>query len=221
VCASDLLFRLTLTEPCVSAVVHAVQSLTSSPNVAYDSSLSVPLIGPPLKRARQDFDSDGGQPSDSVVEVYGSRMSILYHLYSSLYLLTGFKKLVLNGTLTDPFLSFHENFWGKPLPEEHKTPNKEQVNTAESEKSNSGDMDEEYDKNDDPSLIQTTPILKSGLKDILIRAEYMRMYAYVESVYQNLNLNQDPTPKPPLVVVTGQPGIGGCDSNYMMHLFLI
>lgn len=42
-------------------------------------------------------------------------------------------------------------------------------------------------------------------RSYLIRAEYIRLYDYVENLY----VKREQDMKPPVVVITGQPGIGG------------
>ncbi len=91
----------------------------------------------------------------------------------------------------DPLVQLHSKFWGKKLTLEDPEP--------------SGPMDV-----DDIDFLPGCAILDIGIGDlpfqkIWIRADYMRVYDYIESCEaptQTVNL------LPPAAVVTGQPGIG-------------
>ncbi|TDL23661.1 hypothetical protein BD410DRAFT_802458 [Rickenella mellea] len=103
----------------------------------------------------------------------------------------GFEVLRYRGGSLGRLLDWHKHFWGNPLPQEHTT-----ISESDSNENRDGDG-----KNDD---LLPDPILDMGDMGLLIRAEYLRVYAHVEQIY---NVNGEKS-RPPAVVVTGQPGIG-------------
>ena len=96
---------------------------------------------------------------------------------------------------TNDLLSFHESFWGNPLPKEHVTL---KANVRDVRDGAPGDEDGSDESDGD---LLPNPIFKNSLKNLLIRSEYLRIYEYVA--------NADLSGKN-LAVVTGQPGIGKC-----------
>jgi hypothetical protein len=136
-------------------------------------------------------------------------------LFLSLFL-ADFQKVLPNDSPVNDILSFHDRFWGNPLPEEHTTlaeykDDRATVpsNNAEGVLDNVGD--DYNESNADLLPMQPAPILDSALVKLFIRAEYIRVYAYAESAYKK--------PGRPVVVVTGQPGIGKCSVNNAILLF--
>ena len=93
----------------------------------------------------------------------------------------------------------YQQFWGVPLPQEHifledSVPN---PNDEENDEDNGGE--------NDVDLLPATPppIVELPWANLLIRAEYLRIYKWVEDMYEVGNLY-----RPSAIVVTGQPGIG-------------
>ncbi|KAH9972535.1 hypothetical protein BGW80DRAFT_356581 [Lactifluus volemus] len=112
----------------------------------------------------------------------------------------GFNRLCDDSAKSTKMLDFHKQFWGDRLPREHRDfgdsvhdPNDEE-NDDENGGENDGDLLPES-----PRL----PIIDSSWSQLLIRAEYLRIYNWVEEKYNDGTEN-----RPPAVVVTGQPGIG-------------
>src|SRR5215472_10682037 len=87
--------------------------------------------------------------------------------------MAAFEPLLQNGSTSDEFLSFHEDYWGKPLPQEHVTL-EAYVEDAPDDDENDGDLLPD----------QSNPFLRSALKNLLIRSEYLRIYEYVEKAYE-------------------------------------
>ena len=112
-------------------------------------------------------------------------------------------------------LRFYEQFWGVPLPQEHISL-KESVhdpNDQENDKEKGGENDEENEgENDaenggenDGDLLppMPPPIIDTNWRRLYIRAEYLRIYDWVEEMYDVGELD-----RPSTIVVTGQTGIG-------------
>jgi hypothetical protein len=118
-------------------------------------------------------------------------LCIIGHLVC-ISLMADFKKFVPGNAVEARILSFYDSFWGRPLPIEHATL-QDHVGGAPDEV----DGDE-----NDGDLLPPQPIIKSSWKDLLIRAEYIRIYEYVARVYKDLERSA--------IVLTGQPGIGKC-----------
>jgi hypothetical protein len=111
---------------------------------------------------------------------------------------SGFDRLRHDNTGTDSVLRFYEQFWGVPLPQEHISlrnwvHDPDEENGEENGGENGGDV-----------LPATPPpIIDSDWTRLLIRAEYLRIYKWVEDMYAVGKVY-----RPSAVVVTGQPGIG-------------
>ena len=123
----------------------------------------------------------------------------------------GFHRLHYANTLTDLIVCFYEQFWGVPLPEEHislkdSVPNS---NNEENDKENGGE--------NDIDLLPTTPppIIDLAWMQLLIHAEYLRIYKWVEDMYEVGNIYC-----PSEIVITGHPGIGQYSIINMRTLFL-
>jgi hypothetical protein len=124
---------------------------------------------------------------------------------------SGFNRLCDDSAKSTMMLDFHKQFWGDRLPREHRDfgdsvhdPNDEE-NDDENGGENDGDLLPES-----PRL----PIIDSSWSQLLIRAEYLRIYNWVEEKYNDGTGN-----RPPAVVVTGQPGIGQYSFIDMRSLF--
>lgn len=91
-------------------------------------------------------------------------------------------------------LRFYEQFWGVPLPQEH----------ISLKNSIHDPNDEENDEENGGDLLPTMPppIIDADWPRLLIRAEYLRIYKWVEERYA-----VGDTDRPPAIVVTGQPRI--------------
>ncbi|KAH9974969.1 hypothetical protein BGW80DRAFT_1169885 [Lactifluus volemus] len=110
----------------------------------------------------------------------------------------GFKRLCVDdGGWSTEMLDFHKQFWGNPLPPEHLDL-KESVHDPNDE-----EHDDENGEENDGDLLPESPIIVSSWSRLLIRAEYLRIYNWVEEMYDEGTPN-----RPAAVVVTGQPGIG-------------
>jgi hypothetical protein len=98
---------------------------------------------------------------------------------------SGFEQLSHDKTRLNESMNFYEQFWGNPLPQEHK----------DSVPENSDNLLPTYPH----------PIINTELCRLFIRAEYVWLYNWVEQTYNS----QGGTSNLPLaVVLTGQPGIG-------------
>jgi hypothetical protein len=107
---------------------------------------------------------------------------------------SGFDQLRDREGRSNRILDFHKRFWGDPLPPEHS----DLVHDPKVEE----DGDEDGEKGDG-DLLPGSPIINTPWKQLLIRAEYVRLYNWVEQKYEDSTESH-----PPAVVITGQPGIG-------------
>lgn len=127
-------------------------------------------------------------------------------------MLSGFDRL---RSPADLILRFYEQFWGVPLPQEHISL-KESVhdpNDQENDKEKGGENDEENEGENDAEnggensgdLLppMPPPIIDTTWRRLYIRAEYLRVYDWVEEMYDVGKLD-----RPSAIVVTGQTGIG-------------
>lgn len=143
-------------------------------------------------------------------------------LFTSLpsIMLSGFDQLRYDNTPADWVLHFYEQFWGVPLPQEHISlkgsvhdPNdgqNDKEKKGENDKENGGENDEENgEENDEENgggdLLppKPPPIIETEWIRLYIRAEYLRIYDWVEKMYEVGSLHH-----PSAIVVTGQTGIG-------------
>ncbi|KIL53933.1 hypothetical protein M378DRAFT_972397, partial [Amanita muscaria Koide BX008] len=94
---------------------------------------------------------------------------------------------------------FYEQFWGVPLPQEHISL-KNSVHDPNDEEN-----DEENGGENGGDVLPATPppIINTDWTRLLIRAEYLRIYKWVEDMYEVGKVY-----RPSAIVVTGQPGIG-------------
>jgi hypothetical protein len=122
---------------------------------------------------------------------------------------SGFDQLCYDNTPTDLVLRFYEQFWGVPLPQEHISL-KESVHDP-----NNQENDKEKGENDGDVLPATPPpIIDTEWTRLLIRAEYLRIYKWVEDMCAVGKVY-----RPSAVVVTGQPGIGQYCHQYEKLFF--
>ena len=112
---------------------------------------------------------------------------------------SGFDRLRYDGTPTDSILRFYEQFWGVPLPQEHISL-KSSIHDPNDEEN-----DEENGGENDGDVLPATPppIIETDWTQLFIRAEYLRIYKWVEDMYSVGKIY-----RPSAIVVTGQPGIG-------------
>jgi hypothetical protein len=132
-------------------------------------------------------------------------------------LFSGFKRLCVDdGGWSTNMLDFHKQFWGKPLPPEHLylKDSVHDPNGEEHDDENGGENDDENGGENDGDLLPESPIIVSSWSRLLIRAEYLRIYNWVEEKYDDGTRN-----RPAAVVVTGQPGIGQYSFIDMRSLF--
>jgi hypothetical protein len=109
---------------------------------------------------------------------------------------SGFDRLSYNNTPRDSLLRFYEKFLGVPLPQEHISL-ENSIHDEENKEENVGE-------NDGDVLPATPPpIIDMPWVQVFIRAEYLRMYKWVEGMYEAGRVA-----RPSAIVVTGQPGIG-------------
>ncbi|KAF9523156.1 hypothetical protein CPB83DRAFT_899050 [Crepidotus variabilis] len=135
-----------------------------------------------------------------------TKLASIYRLADeSLYIII---QLLLNsrfGSKSSKFLKgpeiLHAKFWGKPLSEQY-------TRLREAVDENSIVVDPPHSAD----LLSGPPLLESQLerksmpdRNFLIRAEYIRMYDYIEAKIQQDMASQV---RSPAFVVTGQPGIG-------------
>jgi hypothetical protein len=127
----------------------------------------------------------------------------------------------------DPLVIFQKAFWGVPLGSQYTelrdsiTPSVADSMEIDTELGDSMilsvadgmeiDTDAAHEPDDDQGdLLPGTPLLDRSLEgvpaEILVRAEYIRIFKMVEQVYNERNVNCNR--RPPAIVVTGQPGIG-------------
>ncbi|KIL62257.1 hypothetical protein M378DRAFT_108566, partial [Amanita muscaria Koide BX008] len=111
----------------------------------------------------------------------------------------GFDRLRYDNTPADLVLRFYEQFWGVPLPQEHISL-KNSVHDPNDEEN-----DEENGGENGGDVLPATPppIIDTDWTRLLIRAEYLRIYKWVEDMYEVGKVY-----RPSAIVVTGQPGIG-------------
>ena len=112
---------------------------------------------------------------------------------------SGFDRLRYDNTPMDSVLRFYEQFWGVPLPQEHISL-KNSVHDPNDEEN-----DEENGEENGGDVLPATPppIIDTDWTRLLIRAEYLRIYKWVEDMYEVGKVH-----RPSAIVVTGQPGIG-------------
>jgi hypothetical protein len=125
---------------------------------------------------------------------------------------SGFDQLRYDNTPTDSFLNFYEKFWGVPLPQKHISLKNSvhDPNDEENDKENEGESDGDVLPATPPTIIETE------WARLLIRAEYLRIYKWVEDMYAVGKVY-----RPSAIVVTGQPGIGQYCHQYEKLFFLI
>ncbi|KAM6492524.1 hypothetical protein JOM56_012248 [Amanita muscaria] len=111
----------------------------------------------------------------------------------------GFDRLRHDNTPADLVLRFYEQFWGVPLPQEHISLKNSihDPNDEENDEENGGE------NGDDVLPATPPPIIDTNWTRLLIRAEYLRIYKWVEGMYAVGKVD-----RPSAIVVTGQPGIG-------------
>ena len=116
-----------------------------------------------------------------------------------MFFFSGFESLSYDGTPTDFILDFYKKFWGVPLPQEHLAL-EDSIHDF-----NDGGPENDEENGDDSDVLPTTPppTFESPWMKVFIRAEYLRIYKFVEDMYTNGKVY-----RPSAVVVTGQPGIG-------------
>jgi hypothetical protein len=125
---------------------------------------------------------------------------------------SGFKQMHFNNTINDRILRFYAQSWGFPLPQEHlslKNPIHD-PNDEENDEENGGE------NGGDVLPATPSPIIDAGWTRLLIRAEYLRIYKWVEEKYA-----VGKEYRPSAIVVTGQPGIGQYSVINMRSFFLI
>jgi len=108
-------------------------------------------------------------------------------------------------------LRFYEQFWGVPLPQEH-------ISLKNSVHDPNGEEDDEENGGENGSdVLPATPppIIDTNWTQLLIRAEYLRIYKWVEDMYPVGKIY-----RPSAVVVSGQPGIGQYSVIHMRSFFL-
>ena len=130
-------------------------------------------------------------------------------------MLSGFNRLRYESLPTDLILRFYEQFWGVPLPQEHISlkesvhdPNDQENDKekgGEDDKENEGENDAESEGENGGDLLppMPPPIIDADWARLLIRAEYLGIYKWIEYVYAVGKVY-----RPSAIVVTGQPGIG-------------
>jgi hypothetical protein len=122
---------------------------------------------------------------------------------------SGFDRLCYDNTPADWVLRFYEQFWGVPLPQEHTSLEDSVLFPSDSvdwgDDTNDEENDEENGGENDGDLLPATPppVIDIGWTRLLIRAEYLRIYKWVEDMYEVGN-----SYRPSAIIVTGQPGIG-------------
>ena len=120
-------------------------------------------------------------------------------------MLLGFEQLYNQPKILD----FHKQFWGVPLPLVHT----DLVHDPSAELS-----DYENGRENDGNLLPQSPppIIDTNWMQILICAEYPRIYNWVEQKYE-----EGKEDRPAAVTVTGQPGIGQYNIIDMRSCFFI
>jgi hypothetical protein len=127
-----------------------------------------------------------------------------------------FERLLPNGSESDNLLSFHEDYWGNALPDTLKTCIDQDGGVQNGGVHAQDDDAQEYDENDSDLLPeQSNPFIRSKLRTLLIRSEYLRIYNFVEKVYEE---EQGQVP-PAAVIITGQPGAGECSVTTDTFIF--
>jgi hypothetical protein len=111
----------------------------------------------------------------------------------------------------DLFSLLHAKFWGTSMEEEERQWRASQPTAGDDEDGRNNNTEEEDDDNIIPGCYLLDLTLGGSLLDqplplkIWVRADYKRIYDYVEYHYNN----KSHLPyQAPAVVVTGQPGIG-------------
>ena len=109
---------------------------------------------------------------------------------------------------TDPFTLFHAKFWGKSMAvEEQEWRSVQSGDPARAREDQDGDdpMGDDVDEDDD--IIPGCYLLDLGIDGtkIWIRADYIRIYNFLEAHYEK---SPAPSFRAPAAVITGQPGIG-------------
>jgi hypothetical protein len=123
---------------------------------------------------------------------------------------SGFDELCCNDTPTDLVLGFYKQFWGVPLPQEHIS-----LKNLVHDPNDEGNDTENGGENGSDVLPATPPpIIDTDWMQLLIRAEYLRIYKWIEDMYAVGKVYH-----PSAVVVTGQPGIGQYSVINMRSLF--
>ena len=116
--------------------------------------------------------------------------------------LSGFDRLRYEELPADLILRFYEQFWGVPLPQEHISLKESAHDPNDQENDeNEGENDAENGGENDGDLLP--PIIDTNWRRLYIRAEYLRIYDWVEEMYDVGELD-----RPSAIVVTGQTGIG-------------
>jgi hypothetical protein len=148
---------------------------------------------------------------------FGTASMLLFTTLPPKIMFSGFKRLCVDdGGWSTNMLDFHKQFWGKPLPPEHLylKDSVHDPNGEEHDDENGGENDDENGGENDGDLLPESPIIVSSWSRLLIRAEYLRIYNWVEEKYDDGTRN-----RPAAVVVTGQPGIGQYSFIDMRSLF--
>ena len=97
----------------------------------------------------------------------------------------------------DRILHFYAQSWGVPLPQEHISLKNPIHDPNDNDDENGGE------NGDDVLPATPPPIIDINWVRLLIRAEYLRIYKWVEDMYMAGEVH-----RPPAIFVTGQPGIG-------------
>ncbi|KAF8343322.1 hypothetical protein F5887DRAFT_1212414 [Amanita rubescens] len=95
------------------------------------------------------------------------------------YMNFGFDRLRYGNTRTNMILRFYEQFWGVPLPQEHIS-----LKNSVHDPNDEEDDEENGGENGGDVLPATPPpIIDTNWTQLLIRAEYLRIYKWVEDMY--------------------------------------
>ncbi|KAK2460049.1 hypothetical protein APHAL10511_007926 [Amanita phalloides] len=173
--------------------LHIVVQLVPSPTISPSSSLTSNISARAARK--RNLDDIGSREERG--ERHKADSSIVDDGPS--YVNFGFDRLSYDNTPTDSFLRFYEKFWGVPLPQEHISL------TNSIHDFNDGENDEENGGENGGDVLPATPppIIDTPWAQVFIRAEYLRIYNWVESMYTAGKVY-----RPSAIVVTGQPGIG-------------
>jgi hypothetical protein len=133
-------------------------------------------------------------------------------------MVSGFKRLCYDDTSTDVILDMYERFGGVPLPQEHTSLEDSVLIPSDSADRGHDTNDEENGEEDDGDLLPAmpAPVIDILGRRLLIRAEYLRIYKWVEDLYEAGN-----SYRPSAIIVTGQPGIGQYSIMYEKLVLLI